>query len=122
MSRCERNRSAFQWSESEPSAHERFSWMKFINILTYSRGMILRSMGLNHRDISKLGSIRHELSSDLFYLHNEQWITDNVTFKNEAFLLQALNINKFICIADVSFYPYGLHLINAALFTSNDGK
>ena len=60
-----------QWPEYNPPTRDRSTWVKFINILTHTRGMILHSMGLNYRDISEIGRIRHELVSNLFHLPNE---------------------------------------------------
>ena len=84
--------------------------------------MIIHSMGLNHRYVSKLGSSRHELVSRPFHLPNEKLITDNFTFKNEVFLLQALLNNELICVDDGSFYPDISHLISAAWFASMNGE
>ena len=83
---------------------------------------MLHSMGLNHRDISKLGSVRCDLVIDPFNLPNEKSIICNVTFKNKIFSLQALLNNKLVCIADGSFYPDRSHLTPTAWFSSMDGK
>ena len=56
--------------------------------------MMLHSMGLNRRDISKIVSISYDLVSDPFHLPNDQWITDNVSFKNEVFFYKTCLIKN----------------------------
>lgn len=90
--------------------------------VTDTIGMMIHSMGLNRRSVSKLGSSRHEVVSRPFHLHNEQLITNNFTFKNEALFLQVLLNNELICVDDGSFYPDRSHLISAAWFASMNGK
>ena len=88
--------------------------MKFVNIATESRGMTLHSMGLNYIDVSKLRSRRHELAAMLFLLPNEQWIRENVTFKNEVVFLQALLNNELIYVANGSFFQDRSNLMSVA--------
>ena len=121
-SRDKQRRSVFKWPELDLSTHERGTCMEFISIITYSRVMIPHSIGLNRRDISKLGNIRHNLQSEPFYLPNEKCIIDNVIFKNESLFLQALRNNKYICVAYGSFHLDKLHLISATWFASMHRK
>ena len=86
-------RSVSQWEELDPYKRERDTWMKLINIIIDTRGMILHSMGFNRRCIRNLGRTRHKLASEPFNIPNEKQIKQNVTFKNESLFLQAL-LNK----------------------------